>query len=314
MPSYFTIFSATLPVFLVMGVGFLFHRRGWLGEEVEVGVMKLGLNLLFPCFILSIVPGNPALETISSSLWAIGIGFALIVAAIGIAWIVASAGRIRRGEGKRTFAISAGIQNYGFVALPVIAALYPDNRGPAGLVFVHGIGVELAMWTIGMAVMCGHAGFRSIINGPFLAVMAALLLNYTGLHAYIPGIVSKVMEMLGNCAIPMAIFMIGATIGRYFTTEIFHDAFRVSLLSVIVRLGLAAFLILCAAKFLPLPVDLKRLLIVQAAMPAAVFPIALARLYGGQPQVAIQVVLATSLVGIVTAPLVIAWGLGWVEV
>ena len=109
MPSYFTIFSATLPVFLVMGVGFLFHRRGWLGEEVEVGVMKLGLNLLFPCFILSIVPGNPALETISSSLWAIGIGFALIVAAIGIAWIVASAGRIRRGEGKRTFAISAGI-------------------------------------------------------------------------------------------------------------------------------------------------------------------------------------------------------------
>ena len=82
MPSYFTIFSATLPVFLVMGIGFLFHRRGWLGEEVEVGVMKLGLNLLFPCFILSIVPGNPALETISSSIWAIGTGFALIVAAL----------------------------------------------------------------------------------------------------------------------------------------------------------------------------------------------------------------------------------------
>ena len=48
-------------------------------------------------------------------------------------------------------------------------------------------------------------------------------------------------------------------------------------------------------------------------MPAAIFPIALARLYGGQPQIAIQVVIVTSLVGIVSIPFVIAWGLGWVN-
>jgi predicted permease len=107
--------------------------------------------------------------------------------------------------------------------------------------------------------------------------------------------------------------MIGATIGRYFKAGIFHDAFRVAALSVIVRLGIVSCVILAAAKFLPAPPDLQRLLVVQAAMPAAVFPIVLARLFGGQPQVAIQVVLSTSLVGIVTAPLVIAWGLAWVN-
>ena len=79
------------------------------------------------------------------------------------------------------------------------------------------------------------------------------------------------------------------------------------------RLCLSTILILCMVKFLPLPDDLKRLLVVQAAMPAAIFPIVLARLYGGQPQVAIQVVVATSVVGMITAPLVIAWGLGWVN-
>ncbi|MCB1134495.1 MAG: AEC family transporter, partial [Verrucomicrobiae bacterium] len=51
------------------------------------------------------------------------------------------------------------------------------------------------------------------------------------------------------------------------------------------------------------------LLVVQAAMPAAIFPIVLARLFGGQPRVAIQVVLITSLVSLLTAPFVIAWGL-----
>ncbi len=313
MPSYFTIFSATLPVFLVIGIGFLFHRKGWLGEEVEVGVMKLGLNLLFPCLILTLLPGNPALRKLSSAYWSIGLGFLLVVSAIGIAWLVARIGGIRRGEGLRTFSISAGIQNYGFVALPIVMELFPDNAGPAGLVFVHGIGVEIAMWTIGLAVMTGYAGFRSMINGPFIAVLLALFLNYTGFYEWIPGILATTMEMLGRCAIPMAIFMIGATIGRYFKTGIFHDAFRVATLSILVRLVLAGGLILCAAKFLPAPPDLQRLLVVQAAMPAAVFPIVLARLYGGQPQVAIQVVIATSIVGIGTAPLVIAWGLAWVN-
>ncbi len=313
MPSYFTILSATLPVFIVMGIGFAFHRRGWLGEEVEVGVMKLGLNLLFPCFILTLVPGNPALEKLSSAGWAISLGFGLVVVGIGIAWIIGVVGGIRQGEGRKTFAISAGIQNYGFLTLPIAVSLFPDNPGPAGLVFVHGVGVEIALWTVGLSVLSGKAGFKSILNGPFLAVTSALILNYTGLFQYIPGIVNTTMEMLGRCAVPMAIFMIGATIGRFFTDGIFHDALRVSVLSIMVRLGFAGGLIIAAAKFLPVPMDLKLLLVIQGAMPAAVFPIILARLFGGKPQVAIQVVLATSLASIVTAPLVIAWGLAWVN-
>ena len=311
MPSYFTILSATVPVFIVMFIGFVFHRRNWVNEEIEVGVMKLGLSLLFPCYILSVIPGNPALEKVSSAVWAIGIGFVIILCGFGLAWIVAKCGRIRKGQGLRTFTISAGIQNYGFIALPIIIEIFPDNPGPKGLVFVHGVGVEIAMWTVGLAILNGKAGFRSIINGPFIAVVTGLLLNYTGLYRFIPDIVQTVLEMLGACAIPMAIFMIGATIGRYFEKEILTDALRVSVLSVLVRLGLSATLILCLVTFLPLPLDLKRLLVVQAAMPAAIFPIVLARLYGGQTQVAIQVVVATSIVGMITAPFVIAWGLGW---
>ena len=91
------------------------------------------------------------------------------------------------------------------------------------------------------------------------------------------------------------------------------DAPRVAASSVLARLVVAAIIILCSAKFLPISADLKRLLVIQAAMPAAIFPIALARLYEGQPQVAIQVVIVTSLVGIISIPFVIAWGLGWVN-
>lgn len=312
MPSFLTILSATVPVFLVVGIGFFWHRKGWLGEEIEVGVMRLAMNFFIPCLILTMIPGNPALQTASSAIWAIVLGFLIIVIGFAVTFLVSRISGMKKGQGLRTFIISCGIQNYGYLPIPILLELFPDDTGPSGLVFVHGIGVELAMWTVGLAILSGKAGWRSAINGPFLAVITALILNYTGGYQYIPGIIQTVIEMMGKCAIPLSIFMIGATMGRFFEKEVLNDAARTALVSIFVRLVLLAGLILAAAKYLPLSEDLQKLLVVQAAMPAAIFPILITRLYGGRPQVAIQVVLATSVVSMVTAPFVIAYGMQWV--
>jgi predicted permease len=313
MPSYLTIFSATLPVFFVVAIGFLFHRRGWLSEETETGMMKIGLNLLTPCLILSLIPGNPALKTVAPAAWAIGLGFALTVAGFLFAWIGGLIGSLRKGNGLRTFTLSTGIQNYGFLPLPILVELFPDNSGPSGLVFVFGVGAEIAMWTVGFAILTGRAGLKSVINGPFIALTIALILNYTGLYLHVPGVITTSVEMLGRCAIPMSIFMIGATMSHFFRHGILDNAFRVGAISVLVRLGFHAALILAVAFLFPISSDLTRLLIVQAAMPSAITPIVLARLYGGQPQVAIQIVMITSFVSLLTIPFVIAEGLRWMN-
>jgi len=73
-------------------------------------------------------------------------------------------------------------------------------------------------------------------------------------------------------------------------------------------------LILAAAKWLPLSVELKRVLVVQAAMPAGVMPIIIARHYGGQPLTAVQIVLGTTILALITIPLWLRLGLAWVGV
>ncbi|MCE2828062.1 MAG: AEC family transporter, partial [Verrucomicrobium sp.] len=60
-------------------------------------------------------------------------------------------------------------------------------------------------------------------------------------------------------------------------------------------------------------VELKRVLVVQAAMPAGVFPIVLSRLYGGDPATAVRIVAGTTLLSLVTIPLWIRWGLSWLD-
>ena len=126
--------------------------------------------------------------------------------------------------------------------------------------------------------------------------------------------VERVAHMLGVCAIPMCLFMIGATIGSLFERRVGRHLWRTAVAGCIARLAILPALMLTAAMFLPLPLDLKKVVVVQAGMPAALMPIVIARLYGGHPLTAIQVVLATMLVCVGTAPLVIGWGIKWIGI
>jgi predicted permease len=69
---------------------------------------------------------------------------------------------------------------------------------------------------------------------------------------------------------------------------------------------------LLLAKCLPASVELKRVIVLEAAMPAAVFPIVMARHYAGDPATAMRVVIGTSVVGLVTIPLWIRFGMHFV--
>jgi hypothetical protein len=55
--------------------------------------------------------------------------------------------------------------------------------------------------------------------------------------------------------------------------------------------------------------ELKEVLVVQAAMPVAVFPLLLARHHGGDVAVALQIIFASSAAAIITLPLWIHFGM-----
>jgi predicted permease len=82
----------------------------------------------------------------------------------------------------------------------------------------------------------------------------------------------------------------------------------------LVRLALIPVLILVCAKYLPLGVELKQVLVIQAALPSGMFPIVMSRHYGGRTDIAITAVIATTITSLLTMPLVIAFGKFWVGV
>lgn len=311
--DYLSILSVAVPVYLTMGAGALARRTGLLKPEADTSLMRLSVMMLTPALIIERVVGNPAVMSLPPVLLAAGLGYALVALGIAFTYFVAPLVGLKKGEGRRTFSVACGLQNYGFVAIPIVTALFPD-KGTLGVLFTFTLGVELACWTAGVGLLTGldKAPWRLALNAPVITILSSLLLNFTGLHVHVPQIAHNTFTMLGACAVPLAVLLIGASIADLWGQG--EMQWKVAIVSPILRLGIIPIAFLLVAYHLPLSLELKRVIVVQAAMPSAVFNIMIARLYGGHATTAVQVVIATTLVSCISTPLVIAWGLRLVGV
>lgn len=311
-----------MPVYVLILLGGLSRRTGLTRSEHDDGILRFVFHVLFPCFILDKILGSDSVRDPIAVLWGIGSGFAFVAIGIGIAWLVASSLGYERGTGKRTFALSAGVQNYGYTAIPVIGQIYVGS-GAMAMLFVHNVGVELAIWSVGVMLISGERKipWRKLINGPVIAVAVGLILVALGWDGMLapgenaapePGVLRRSLQWMGAGAFPVAIFITGAIIMDLLGRE--KPTWRASLGGIFLRLMLIPAVMLTAAKFLPAPLALKQVLIVQAAMPAAMTPILLARLYKGRPAVAVEIVVATTIFSLITLPIVLFIGRHWLGI
>lgn len=308
MLDFASILTVVLPVYLTMATGAAARKLRILPAEADAGMMRLAVTILTPCLILERVVGNEAVMSPLPVLIAASLGYGLVALGIAISFFAAPLIGLQKHEGRRTFAVSCGLQNYGFVAIPIVTALFPE-KGTLGVMFTFTLGVELACWTAGVGLLTGlgKAPWKLALNPPVITILTSLMLNFTGLHVYIPEVVHLTLGMMGACAVPLAVMIIGASIADIWGQE--KMRWSVAVLAPVLRQFIIPLAFLAAAFYLPLEKELRRILIVQGAMPSAVFSIMIARHYGGHAPTAVQCVLSTTAVSLITAPALIAWAL-----
>ena len=310
-----TILGAALPVFILLGLGFALRKTRVLNKEADKTLLNLIIRVFYPCLYLAYIIGNPALKSAPNLISAPLVGCFTVIGGFAVAWLVGRAMGLQRGTGLRTFAFCNGIYNYGYIPIPVIMALFGD-RETMGVLLVHNVGVEAALWTAGIILISGQfrrGALKQLFNPPVIAMLIAIGINTVGLDAHIPGWISRPVSMLGSCSIPVGIILAGASIADFLTRRGLLEMPKISLGSIAVRLGLLPLVFVLFAAWIPgLSTELRQVIVVQAAMPAGIMPIVLSRHFGGDASVAIKVVLATTLASVVTMPLWIRIGTGLV--
>jgi len=313
------ILARIAPVFLLIALGLGLRARKVLTAEADASLMKLTVRVLYPALILKFVLGNEAIEG-GTNLWLPPlIGFGTIVGGFFLARLAVQGMRRERPMQRRSFALTTGIYNYGYLPIPIVLGLFGESgNGTIGVLLLHNVGVEVAFWTVGIALLTagrGGNGWKGAINPATVTLLVAIALNLTRGHELVPAFFLEMVDWLAACAIPFGLILAGATLADLLREErgLFRD-WKTPALACALRLGLFPLGFLLLARFLPgASEELRRVIAIQAAMPAGIFPLVVNRFYGGDSRTAVQVVVGTTLVGLVTIPLWLSIGLAWIH-
>ena len=206
-----TLFILILPVFALIAVGVALRRFHRIEGAAETSMIRLVVQVCMPCLVFDAIVGNASLRDPSNLLLPPIAGFATTVAGFGVARLAGQWIGLTRGTGLRSFALAAGICNYSYLPLPIVGGIWGEKA--QGMVLVHNMGVDLALWSVGLLVLTGASpleGWRRIVSPMLVTLVAAVAINVSGLGPLVPGLVRSLAHSLGVCAVPIGLVMTGA--------------------------------------------------------------------------------------------------------
>lgn len=276
------------PVAVLVAVGFAVGR--WLCIPPEP-LAKLAFWVIGPAFMYDALAnaGLPA-----GSLARIGAASLAAMGAAAVFGLIVGRGLDRP---RRATVLTASVYgNTGNFGLAIVIFTFDDNALPyaaVALVVVNTVGLIVGV----ASVTGGFAGLARALTTPMTLVVApALAMNGSG--ATLPPILDRSVGLMADAIIPLMLITLGIQLERMGLPKLDADVARALTAKLVVQpLGAVG-----AVELFGLAGASAGAVVLQAAMPAAVFTAVLALELDTRPDEAATIVLAGSLAAVVTLP------------
>lgn len=288
----YDLFSIMAPVLTCAAIGFIWARSGY--EFNPEFVSRLVLNVGAPCLMLSVL-SSVAMDIASFQRMAL--------ACVLIAVVMAVLGTIiprLRGDDVRAFLPSFMFPNVGNMGLPVCMLAFGEQGLALALAFFMVLSV--AHFPAGILLAGGRAagGFSGLLKMPILyAIVAGVLLLVFEIR--LPTAVKNSVELIGGMTIPLMLITLGVSLQRLHIAQ-----WRQALFYSVMRIGGGLLVGLLVAWLLQLEGVERGVVIVQAAMPVAVFNYLFAERFQREPKAVAGMVVMSTLISFATLPVILA--------
>ncbi|MDD5574732.1 MAG: AEC family transporter [Candidatus Omnitrophica bacterium] len=307
LASFTTTYEAVLELAILGAAGFFLVRRKLVSEEGLKTMSGLVIGLFLPLLMFGEITARFSFSQFSD--WWIFPLLSLLVTAVGYFFglvALALAPSLRSQEGP--FLGIAMFQNSGYLPLPLAASMLSPAAASDMFIyiFLFLLGFNMTIFSFGVFVLsCRHKACRfdakNMFNAPVIATFLALAAVFFGVARWIPFFVSRPVEMLGRCAIPLSILVVGGNLALIRVRSMKHAG---PLLS-----GLALKLLVLPLVFLVFVLWVKPkplvglLLILQACMPPAALLSVIAKNQKAEEGLINQAIFYGHVISIVTIPL-----------
>lgn len=294
-----------LTLFFLVVLGYVLGRLGYLGSDFDRQLSRLVINVTCPALILSssMTGELPDRRFILPLLLVSIVTYAVLT---GVAWVLPRfLTRRREDEGIVGFALMFG--NVGFMGYPVVASIF----GHEAVFYAAVLNVvnTFAVFTVGTVLITGRSEVsekrfqkKVLYSTPMLAAYLTMLIVALRIDN-IPEFVCQPLTMVGNITVPAALLIVGSSMSQLSlrtmlgsTTVYLTSLFRLLLLPLGIY-GLTRLL-----GFADFIVSINTVVV---AMPVATYGTILCLKYGRDTTVMTEVTFITTLLSMLTIPLLV---------
>jgi len=287
------LFAVIAPVFIVAGIGYLWIRARWPFDTETI--TRLSTTIGVPFLVLDVMT---RVDLTGETLTEMALAAVSALAIMGVAGLVLLK---VLGLSIRSYLPALTFGNTGNVGLPVCLFAFGD----------HGLALAIAffmIWacfnfTLGVAIASGHFTLKTVARTPVIwALLVALGLKATGLD--LPLFLSNTAKILGGFTIPLMLLALGAALADLRPGSLVRAAGLSAF-----KLGVGVCTGLLVTWALGLSDAARGVVLIESAMPVAVFNYMFAQRYGNRPDEVAGMVLLSSLMllGLLPGLLWLAW-------
>lgn len=283
------ITAVMAPVFLIAALGFGWARAGLPYDGAFVTTLMI--NVATPCLVFATLL-RLRFEAAELALVATAsLACLLVTAAVAFAVLRVT------GLSLRIYLPALIFPNSGNMGMPLCLFAFGDQG--LGLAVVFFAVLAVAQFTLGPAIAAGRLDLRQMARTPLIyAVALALLMQALGLD--LPRWAANTTTLLGDCAVPIMLLSLGVALARLRVAGM-GRALAMSVL----RLGLGFAVGLAVAEAMGLEGTMRGVIMLESAMPVAVFNYLWAVRYDTAPEEVAGMVLGSTVLSFVTLPLLL---------
>ena len=299
--SFEHVFSQMIILFIILIIGYVANKVGFLDSVSNKKISGLILNLAIPCKVLSSL--NKA-ECTGKDLVTMTVTTALTFLLLMIVAKVVPPLLSTKGEKAPVLEFMTVFSNNGFMGYPVIEAVF----GASALIYagVYSIFTVVLFFSYGVYLFqkskMGSNGivWKKMISPSSVGGTLALILAFFEFR--FPEVPYEVLSMIGGVTTPLSMLIIGSSLAALPIKDVFKG-WRVYVFSVIRLIVVPAIVYLVFFKFISNPLILG-VVVLTTAMPSASTAVMFAEQYDNNAPYAAQHVFITTLFAVLTIPLV----------
>lgn len=284
-------------IFIGIAAGFICRKLNVINEQSTSALSNIVVKIVLPFYLFNAIVSSKSGIDASGVGLAIALSAAMFLLSGMIAFIFVKLGRAPK-EDKGVYLFETMCGNVTYIGIPVCAAVIGGNA--AFYASLLNIPYNLICFSLGIFMLCGTVSWKSIINPAFLSGLAAAVIY--ALRIPIPSLITDACSFIGQATSPCAMLIIGSVLAGIPVRDVF-SGWR-NIVYVFLRLFIIAFIVALIMKCLSIDEELKKVLVLMAAMPAATNSTMLCTLYGGNRELSAKLIFLSTALSIVTIP---AW-------